>query len=170
MNKIALIILASVFVCGLTAEAQKQYKRQIKKYKKDGVEKQVNVKSVKAEEVVTSARYFLGVKHKMGGTGHNGLDCSGLIYTSFKKHGIQMPRSSTEQGRVGKFIASKNHLRYGDLVFFHMDWNRRQLVNHVGIYLDNNQFIHVSSSKGCIISHLDSDYWEASFLFGTRVW
>ncbi|MCU4157083.1 C40 family peptidase [Carboxylicivirga sp. A043] len=170
MNKLVLLLLFVLYFAGFTAEAQKKYKRQIKKYKKAGVEKVIDVQGVKAEEVVTSARYFLGVEHKMGGASHKGLDCSGLVYVSFKKHGIQMPRSSTEQGRVGKFIPSIGRLKFGDLVFFHQEWNRKQLVNHVGIYLGDSEFIHVSSSKGCIISRLDSDYWKKYFLFGTRVW
>ncbi|MBK3517362.1 C40 family peptidase [Carboxylicivirga marina] len=166
-----IILFIGLFLISVSSEAQKKrYKRQVKKYKKAGIENPINTNEVKPEEVMTSARYFLGVQYKMGGTGHDGLDCSGLIYVSFEKHGIQVPRTSTKQGRVGKFIPSINRLQYGDMVFFHMNWNRKQLVNHVGFYLGGMEFIHVSSSKGCTISRLDDEYWKKGFLFGTRVW
>ncbi|MCG8579405.1 MAG: NlpC/P60 family protein [Bacteroidales bacterium] len=168
MNKVLLLFVMIIFI--QCTHAQKKPKQELKKYKEDGIERAIDVKEVGVEEVVSTARYFLGVKHKLGGLNHEGLDCSGLIYASFKKHGIQMPRSSSEQGRVGKFIRSKNRLEYGDLVFFHMDWNKQKLVNHVGIYLGDDEFIHVSTSKGCIISRLDSEVWKKGFLFGTRIW
>ncbi|WP_430816806.1 C40 family peptidase [Carboxylicivirga sp. RSCT41] len=167
MNRI--LLLSALVIFSLTVNAQKRHKL-LKEYKKGGIEKAIDVKEVQIDDVIGTARYFLGIEHKMGGTDHKGLDCSGLVYASFKKHGIQVPRSSSEQGRVGKFIGSKNRLQYGDLVFFHMDWDSEKIVNHVGIYLGDDEFIHVSTSKGCIISRLDNEVWKKSFLFATRVW
>ncbi len=146
------------------------HKRQLKKYYASGIEKKVNTKGASAKKVVATSKKYLGTKHKMGGTSHKGMDCSGLVYVSFMENGIHLPRTSTEQGRYGKQIKSISHLKKGDMVFFHMNWNTNRFVNHVGIYLGDHQFIHVSSSKGCIISSLKSDYWAQGFVFGTRVW
>jgi len=166
---ISLIAGIILFCFGACAQ-QAVDKKQLKEYKLQGVGKELNTKGVKPEAVINTARNFLGIKHQMGGTSHKGLDCSGLVYVSFAKHNIQMPRSSAEQGRYGKQIAGINRLQRGDLVFFHMDWNPGKLVNHVGIYLGNNEFIHVSSSKGCVISSFNDQVWKKGFLFGTRVW
>ncbi len=166
-----LLVILSFFVCIPTSlYAQKNEKRQLKKYYAAGVEKKVSTKGTTPKKIIETSKTYLGTKHRMGGTSHKGMDCSGLIYVSFQKNGIQLPRTSTEQGRYGKQIKSISHLKKGDLVFFHMNWNTKRFVNHVGIYLGNGDFIHVSSSKGCIVSSLKSDYWEKGFVFGTRVW
>lgn len=165
-----IILLALIFM-PLMGFAQKSgVKKQLKKYKKAGVEKPVSSHKVQPDAVITTAKSFLGTKHKMGGTSQAGLDCSGLIMVSFSKHGIKLPRVSSDQGRYGKQITSISRLRKGDLVFFHMNWNRKRLVNHVGIYIGKGQFIHVSSSKGCMVSSIQSKVWQSGFLFGTRVW
>ncbi|WP_439182801.1 C40 family peptidase [Carboxylicivirga taeanensis] len=163
-----ILTLIFLFLSVLGAESQ-TIKQQLKAYREEGVKKELDIKGVNPEAVITSARYFLGVKHRLGGLDHEGLDCSGLVYISFQKHGISMPRSSSEQGRYGKQIHARNSLERGDLVFFHMSWSKK-LVNHVGIYLGDDEFIHVSSSNGCIISKLSDKDWKKGFLFGTRVW
>ena len=47
----------------------------------------------------------------------------------------------------------------GDLVFFATgkDANR---VSHVGIVIDDRQFIHASSSKGVVISDMTTPYYQ----------
>ncbi len=165
---LVLLVVMSLSACVVSGQSS-VIRQQLKEYRAAGVEKQVDVEGGKPEEVINSARFFLGVKHRLGGTDHQGLDCSGLVYVSFKKHDIQLPRSSAEQGRYGKQIHALNRLKRGDLVFFHMDWSDK-LVNHVGIYLGDEEFIHVSSSKGCIISNIKDKVWKHGFLFGTRVW
>lgn len=165
------IIVAFLLLGSLLVFSQKSpYSKQLKEYRASGVEKLVNARGASPNEIIRYAKTFIGTKHRMGGTSKKGLDCSGLVYVCFSKYGIQLPRSSSEQGRYGKQITSARKLEKGDLVFFHMDWSKSRLVNHVGIYIDDDTFIHVSSSKGCIISDLDSDFWSDSFLFGTRLW
>jgi len=154
----------------LISAQKKSQKRQLKKYKAEGVERSISTKGVKPNTVITTAKSYMGTRHKMGGTSYKGLDCSGLIMVSFARHGIKLPRVSSEQGRYGRQVWSVKKLKKGDLLFFHMNWNRKRLVNHVGLYLGNGRFIHVSSSKGCVISSLDSPVWQEGFLFGTRVW
>ncbi len=171
MKKIIIwmFLMFPVLNCGVVEGQSDAVKQQLKQYRAEGVKRHLATNGIESEEIITTARYFLGVKHKMGGVDNKGLDCSGLVYSSFLKHGIQMPRSSSEQGRYGKQIHAINHLERGDLVFFHMDWSEK-LVNHVGIYLGDGEFIHVSTSKGCIISKFSDKVWKKGFLFGTRVW
>ena len=136
-----------------------------------GIERPLNVSLDQMEEVISIAKSYLGTPHKSGGTSHSGIDCSGLIVTSFKAIGIHsLPRTAVEIGRYGKVIANTNDFRRGDLVFFTNTYNTSRLITHVGIYMGNNAFIHASSSKGVTIGNLKTNmYWNERILFGTRL-
>ncbi len=65
----------------------------------------------------------MGKPYQWGGTGPNSYDCSGLVYSLFRKMDISLPRSSAAQGTVGTNI-SKSDLIYGDMVFFSQEMER----------------------------------------------
>ena len=95
------------------------------------------------------------VKYRYGGLSYKGIDCSGLVYRIYReKFGFDVPRSTEYQSKVGKSI-NKSQLRAGDLVFF----KTGILTRHVGMYIDNGNFLHVSSSKGVKISNMKNPYW-----------
>lgn len=105
-------------------------------------------------------RQWQGTPHQLGGVNKQGIDCSGFTQRTFAElFNIRLPRSTVQQARSGKPI-EQHALQPGDLVFFRI--NRR--LQHVGIYLENKRFLHVSSSKGVIISKLSDRYWH------TRYW
>lgn len=105
-----------------------------------------------------------GVKYRMGGLTKNGIDCSGFVYRTFRSQlGINIPRSTELQSSSGKPI-DKNKLKAGDLVFF----KTATKVRHVGIYIENNNFLHASSSKGVMISKLDNVYWKSKYWMSKR--
>jgi lipoprotein Spr len=60
----------------------------------------------------------------------------------------------------------REELSEGDLVFFKIKVPR---ISHVGVYLKNNFFVHASSSRGVMISNLNSSYWSRYFAGGGRV-
>ena len=100
-----------------------------------------------------------GVKYRMGGLTKSGIDCSGFVYRTFRSQlGINIPRSTELQSSSGKQI-DKNKLKAGDLVFF----KTATKVRHVGIYIENNSFLHASSSNGVMISKLDNVYWKSKY-------
>lgn len=107
----------------------------------------------------------------MVGTTKRGMDCSGLIYTSFKKHNVDIPRTTTDLKNAGSWIDVKE-VNVGDLVFFATKKNSRK-VNHVGIVTmvrtGDVEFIHASSSKGVMVSSLAERYWYFSFVQARRV-
>ena len=107
------------------------------------------------------AKKYLGGKYTWGGTSpRTGMDCSGYTQFVFKKVGIKIPRTALSQSKIGKPIDS-TEFKKGDLLFFLTDKKRGIPVTHVGIYLDNNKFIHAASSKkGIIISSLSGKYGE----------
>jgi cell wall-associated NlpC family hydrolase len=77
----------------------------------------------------------LGKSYRWGAAGPRNFDCSGLTSFSFRQVGITLPRSSSQQARVGKPVAFDD-LQPGDLVFFHRP------VSHVGIYAGGGKMIH----------------------------
>ncbi|WP_262247692.1 C40 family peptidase [Parapedobacter soli] len=108
---------------------------------------------------------WMGVPHRTGGTTHRGLDCSAFVGLVMKEvYGKSVPRASRDMAQRVK-RKYERQLREGDLVFF--SFGRRD-IDHVGIYLHNNKFVHVSTSKGVIISDLhDSWYYKYFTRAGT---
>ncbi|ALJ05168.1 hypothetical protein APS56_08540 [Pseudalgibacter alginicilyticus] len=115
--------------------------------------------------IIDYAKQFEGVKYKWGGTTKAGMDCSGLVFESFKAYDIFLPRISRDMAKRGKKITLKQTLR-GDLLFFKTR-NRRNDINHVGLVTeikDNTiYFIHSTTSAGVIISSLNESYWKNAF-------
>ena len=116
------------------------------------------------ENLVDNATEQIGTPYKFGGTTKNGFDCSGLVYTSYKKEAIVLPRTSLEMSNYGKRI-KKEDARKADLIFFKTDGSRQ--INHVGLIIetkDNDiKFIHSSTKKGVIVSSLSEAYYQKTF-------
>lgn len=108
---------------------------------------------------------YKGVSYRYGGNTKKGLDCSSFVQKAYKQAlNIQIPRSTYYQAKIGKYI-SKNSLKMGDLVFFRPSAKYR----HVGIYLENGKFMHVSASKGVKISFLNNVYWKKHYWKSKRL-
>lgn len=106
-----------------------------------------------------------GTPHRWGGTTPSGADCSGFVVSVYRdRFGLSLPRTTSEQALYGRGI-HKHDLRAGDLVFFRPS----KRTNHVGIYLENGEFAHISSSRGLMISRLDESYWRRSYWTARRV-
>lgn len=105
------------------------------------------------------------VPHRMGGTSKNGVDCSGLVYTTYRtRFGVDVPRSTASQSRSGRSV-SREQLRAGDLVFF----KTGVFTRHVGMYIGKGAFLHASSSNGVTISNLEDGYWRRTYWKARRV-
>lgn len=126
--------------------------------------------SSKEEEILKTARKFLGVKYIWAANGPSAFDCSGFTKYVFKKSGINLPRYSGHQAHVGKKIKFKD-LEKGDLVFFDTGKKFKRHVNHVGIFIGNNKFIHASSGgkKVMITSFSKKKFYRNKFLYARRV-
>jgi lipoprotein Spr len=134
-----------------------------------GIEKTIDTHDASPDEIINTARQYLGVPHCMGGTTMKCMDCSGLLVTVFADHGIELPHSSEEQARYGRVISKMEDLRKGDMVFFIRSYRTSHFITHSGIFLGDNKFIHTSSSNGVTITSLDDPWWNERFLFATRV-
>lgn len=121
--------------------------------------------------IVLTSKNFIGTPYKWGGTTRAGMDCSGLLYTTYNLNKISIPRSSEEQLNFGKKVGIHN-LRKGDWVFF-ATGKRRRKVTHVGLVVDirgreDVKFIHASTSLGVTESQLFSDYWRKKYVKARR--
>jgi lipoprotein Spr len=143
--------------------------RKLKKFLEGGAEKRLEVGKTNADEIIATARKYLGVPHCMGGTTMKCIDCSGLLTSVFAQYGISLPHNSEDQARYGKIIYKKDQLTKGDLVFFIESYKTDNFITHSGIYLGNNEFIHTSSKIGVTITSLNDQWWTDKFIFGTSV-
>lgn len=103
---------------------------------------------------------WYGVPYKYGGKTKSGVDCSGFTSILFKEiYGKEVGGSSANIYTQCKPI-STGELKEGDLVFFKIETKD---VSHVGIYLQNNKFVHATTKAGVMINDLNEDYYRRYF-------
>ncbi len=97
-----------------------------------------------------------------------GTDCSGMVMSVYRDAlGINLPRSSAKQAEYCDKIEG-DEVGIGDLVFFATGKNRKS-ISHVGIMVDSDRFIHSSSSKGVVVSGLNTPYYTKRLIMYGRV-
>lgn len=120
------------------------------------------VKNIKMVEFVDD---WYGTPYHLGGTTKRGVDCSAFSQFLFSAvYNISLPRTAKDQYRNTNRI-SRTELKEGDLIFF----NTRGGISHVGVYLQNNKFVHASASGGVMISDIFDPYWLRRFVGVGRV-
>jgi len=135
------------------------------KSKNNTIDDYANYLGVSKKELNNTALYeyidkWLGVPHKMGGKTKSGIDCSAFVKDIYSEvYQVNIPRTSREMAALTSDKKIKN-LNEGDLVFFSFS---EKNIDHVGIYLHNNKFVHVSTKKGVIISNLN-DIWYYKYV------
>lgn len=109
---------------------------------------------------------WLGVPHKDGGCDKRGTDCSCFVRMAYDHtYRKTLPRNSAEMYQSSTHI-KQGELKEGDLVFFKIKSGK---VSHVGIYLKNNWFAHVSSTKGVMVNSLDEAYYQKYYVGAGKV-
>jgi len=97
---------------------------------------------VTGDEVVASARRFIGTPYRLGGANPRAFDCSGFVQYVFALHGVSLPRTAHEQAAVGEAPVGGDSLEAGDLLFF---WGGHG-AQHIAIYVGGDSIIHASST------------------------
>ena len=118
------------------------------------------------EQLVRIATGFIGTPYKFGGDDPHGFDCSGLVFYSYDRMGIEVPRTAADQRRAAERV-KRDRITPGDLVFFR---NSARKVDHVGIYAGAGRFIHAPRS-GHVVSfaYLDDPYYRSHFVSAGRL-
>jgi len=108
---------------------------------------------------------WYGTHYRMGGTTKKGIDCSAFVCAIYAAvYSITLPRTAYYQYKGSRRVP-RTELQEGDLLFF----NTRGGVSHVGIYLQNNKFVHASATKGVTISDMFEPYYLQHFIGAGRV-
>ncbi|MBG6133625.1 cell wall-associated NlpC family hydrolase [Aquimarina sp. EL_43] len=163
-----LLIIIALTSCGSSSKNKAVISSKNRTTAKVKTTRSPNSKKIKS--IVSYAKTFGGTRYKFGGTTRKGMDCSGLVYTSFKKENIILPRTSKTMATQGKAISLKK-VNVGDLLFFKTN-KRKNVISHVGLVVETKgviKFIHASTSRGVIISSLDEKYWNKCFAGARRV-
>ncbi len=105
-----------------------------------------------------AARAWLGTPYRYGGQSKRGVDCSGLVQQIYRElFNMRLPRTVAELAREGRFVRPP-WLEPGDLIFFRT--TRSGNIDHVGIYLGQDKFLHASGEQGVIISDINESYFR----------
>lgn len=121
--------------------------------------KQADVPQVsKADEIIQTAKQYIGVPYVWGGSSPAGFDCSGYLQFVLAKHDVSISRTVSTIYAEGTHVSNPQR---GDLVFFE---TYKPGASHAGIYLGNDKFIHASSSKGITISSMNNTYWKPRYI------
>ena len=99
------------------------------------------------ENIIETAKLFMGNPYLWGGTSAKGLDCSGFTKTVFFLNGVILDRDASQQVKKGILVDTEDgfeNLKKGDLLFFGFKAKKgkKERITHVGIYIDNLEFIH----------------------------
>lgn len=106
-----------------------------------------------------------GTPYILGGSGVGGIDCSAFTQIVFENYfGIELPRNTRQQLQEGQSIR-RNYIRPGDLIFFRTG---RTLL-HVGVAMENGDFVHASVSSGVMVSNIKQEYWATRYLGSRRI-
>lgn len=95
-----------------------------------------------------AAQVFAGTRYEWGGVTEFGVDCSGLVQTTFAARGVRLPRDSSAQAREGLEVPLGD-VRPGDLLFF--SENGRS-VSHVAFAAANDCLTHSTVSCGGVLT------------------
>lgn len=131
-----------------------------------------------ADNIIATAKQFIGVPYMWGGTSIKAVDCSGFTKTVYFLNGLILARDASQQCYTGddidinEYVNNNNYtaqalknLKKGDLIFFgsKATAQKKERITHVGIYIDNGVFIH-SSTRVKINSLIpaDENYYDGS--------
>jgi probable lipoprotein NlpC len=117
--------------------------------------------ALKSKDLYRFITDWTGVKYRLGGLDKNGIDCSGFALLLERDiFGRNLPRRSKDQADAVK-KKSPTSLEEGDLIFFSFGGTE---VDHVGVYLNNNFFVHASTTRGVVVDDLNLPVYQKAIV------
>ncbi len=165
------IFLSLFFFIHVSCKTSKNLTKENNSKSKKIEEKYAEILKVDKEKITNAKLYQLidawnGRPYKYGGNSKKGIDCSNfaaIIYSEI--YNKTLNGSSVAIFNQCEEI-SKNNLTQGDLIFFKIESTS---ISHVGVYLINNKFVHVTTKKGIMIDDLEDDYYKKYFYKAGRI-
>lgn len=122
----------------------------------------------RTSDIINTAKKYLGVPYKYGGTSTKGFDCSGFVFYVFNENGIKLNRTSQTLFNQGTTVNSIDDLKEGDLVFF-SETRSASKITHVGITDGKGNIIHAATNYGVSTTKLTNSYWKPRYVGARRI-
>ena len=124
--------------------------------------------TTKADKLITYAKKFIGRPYRKNASGPKAFDCSHFVSYCFRHVKISL------SGSLKKLKNSANCIKIytigeckpGDILFFTADNNTE--IEHVAIYMGNNQIIHASATAKKVLISRITDYYRRNFKYALR--
>jgi len=165
---LALVFAAVLVSCGSTRSSAK-VDSDMRELARAGLRLGFDIEQTDNHALLLEASRWLGTPYRYGGNDRNGVDCSGLTKAIYSNvYNYRLHRNSRKQYEQDCEHVKRTHLRSGDLLFFGPKGKSKN-INHVGIFLKEDFFIHASSTSGVRVSSLEETYFQKNFVSGGRV-
>jgi gamma-D-glutamyl-L-lysine dipeptidyl-peptidase len=92
---------------------------------------------------------FAGAPYLWGGVTPWGVDCSGLVQTTFAARGLRLPRDASQQVEHGAPVSPAD-TRPGDLLFFRGETTER--ITHVAFAAEHGGLVHSTLPCGGMVA------------------
>lgn len=92
--------------------------------------------------------HFRGAPYQWGGVTPWGVDCSGLVQTTYAARGVVLPRDSSKQAAAGEAVPL-DAIAPGDLLFFHSEHGSH--ISHVAFAAEDDSLIHSTIACGGVV-------------------
>lgn len=122
-----------------------------------------------SSKLIITGMNYLGRPYQFGASTNQTttFDCSSFTQFVFKKNGLNLPRSSKEQARVGYYVP-RNQLKKGDLIFFSVP-GKPGIINHVAIYAGDNKILHTYGPGGVRFNSLSDGTLSQRYISARRL-
>lgn len=122
------------------------------------------------DKLIQNILLWLGTPYRYAGSTKRGVDCSNFVRSILNETvGIRLPANAQTQAFLFEPIYEIDKLRFGDLIFFSGRNHRAKRIGHVGIYLGNGIFVHSSTHRGVVVTHISESYYTQRYRFGGRL-
>jgi cell wall-associated NlpC family hydrolase len=116
------------------------------------------------DEILVTAKQFIGTEYLWGGASSSAFDCSGYIYRVFHANGVMVPRDSLPMSQSGTWV-EREELQPGDIVFT-ANGGPSGRVSHAALYIGDGQVLTTVVTDSITVVPLDSpryrdEYWGA---------